>query len=189
MTDKIVDKLDNLEDVFEKVNEYFGIDYIRLTTDDDSTMSHFSDIYMQSLWDDGKQRLYHLITIRDGQIRYNEYYETIHHRLFSFIEQAGYEVNPFTRTLILILHEFGHINRTNTMYMFNQETMCDLIDNVTGGLLNNRQFLQMTAQCIVKEGVDLKYMLDSNEMYADAFAMKYFIPVHRHVKEKLEGEL
>lgn len=177
----MLDKLDNLEEVFEIIQKDLDIPHVKLYTYNDETSPEMGPIRVESFWCEENQRISHNIIIVNGEIEYGQYYDSIHRRLFEFIEMSGIVLSPLTRTVILILHEYGHIDRTNTMYGYNQEKMMHLVDDVTTQILDNQEFMAYAAQASITDGVDISYMLRAEEMYADAFAMKWFPRIWRLV--------
>ena len=111
------------------------------------------------------------------------YAKSVHERLGTFLENAGYEVKPEYIQLLLVLHQFGGVDFAKKVGDVDCQALHYLVSRHATNVLRNSLDEDDYDECL-EEGIDIFTMLQPDEMYADAYAIKNFIPALNHLREK-----
>ena len=113
-----------------------------------------------------------------------EYDKLTKNRFDKFLKNSvGVEINTEIHFLLILLHEFGHVDHLNKMYKYghNMNTLLDLsgvYKHMTTLMFNLRE---MDEYFISK----IENSFDVNEVYADKFVFENFIYIWNKVKHSI----
>lgn len=176
------DVFDNFEDVTKLISKYFDFKNTKIiTVKEDEDHEEFGG-GMYVTYDFHKKFKATIHLVRDTIVYEGNIYNAIYERLFKYFELMNLNNTRFNRTLILLVHEFGHVDHIRKMldaelmqqYMY-------ITDVVRGALIFS--LTDVDVDELRDAGIDAPYILRGDEMYADAFAIKYFIAIKRYLED------
>lgn len=103
-------------------------------------------------------------------------------RLYSYLDLIGEESSNLNKLILQVLHEFGHVFYIDRMMEYDcldaNYFITNTIENFT-----EISFTDKDREEYKEDGVDIPYMFRGDEMYADYFAIKNFIPFKKYLDE------
>ena len=171
----------NLEKIIKAIVKYFDFPIEFRVEKVEKPEFNFGELYVFYQLDEPDRHV--VIKYVDDIMDLKDYEKSMYNRLGIFLENAGYGENKEYLQVMLTLHEFGHVDYVLKMEAANSVGKYNVVNECAKDVAAI-SFSPDRMMKLREEGVDIPYMLRGDEMYADAFAMKYFIPVINILREK-----
>lgn len=122
------------------------------------------------------EKAYEIATRRKGDL------DSIQHRFGDFLKGIGLQLDEKTYFLLILLHEFGHVYRLEFFKMNDISREFFFLNNIAIQSLS-LAFDDGAYEELFSEGINVANIFSFDEVGADNYALKHFIPMWK----KLEG--